>query len=177
MHDVLRLFTRMIELYVIEQYREIYPQHKGSSLTDALIKEALCAAEIGDVEILRTGRGKPYVKQEIYISASHSGVYFVCAVADCPIGIDVQEERKVNAEGISRRYFSFKEQEYVKNFGNKGFFTLWTRKEAYSKLTGLGLEELMKGTDVLDRKDVEFVDFQLEDGIYCSCCIMKGQKK
>ncbi len=189
MHDVLRLFTHMMELYVIENYREVYPQRKGSPLTDALIEDCLCEAGFGDVEIMRTDKGKPYVKgkrnmwessgekQAVHISVSHSGVYFVCAVADCPIGVDIQERRRANAEGISRRYFSEREQEYVKTFGEKGFFTIWTRKEAYSKITGLGLEELMKGTEVLDRDDIAFVDFQLEDGIYCSCCIMKGQDR
>lgn len=188
-HDLLRLFTRMMELYVIENYRESYPQRKGSHLTDALISDCLLEAGFGDMEILRTDKGKPYVKskkdiwessaekQEIHISVTHSGVYFACAVADCPVGVDLQERRRANVEGISRRYFSEREQEYVKTFGEKGFFTIWTRKEAYSKLTGLGLEELMKGTEVLDRKDVDFFDFQLEDGVYCSCCIMKGQNR
>ena len=179
MHHVLRLFKRMIELYVVENYRESYPGLKGRPLTDALIKDCLLEAGFADVEILRTEKGKPYVAGEsvVSISVSHSGVYFVCAVADCPIGVDVQERRKANAESISRRYFSEKEQAYVKDVGEKGFFTIWTRKEAYSKLTGLGLEELMRGTAVLEREDVDFFDFQLEDGVYCSCCIGKGKEK
>ena len=174
---------------MIENYREGRPALKGGALTDALIGECLAEAGFDDIEILRTEKGKPYVKsrgdvqtgpeggREIHVSASHSGAYFVCAISDRPVGVDVQERRRVNAEGISRRYFSAGEQEYVKELGEKGFFTIWTRKEARSKLTGLGLEELMKGTEVLEREDVDFFDFQLEDGIYCSCCIGKGSDR
>ena len=73
------------------------------------------------------------------------------------------------SEKISRRYFTAREQRFVQEAGADGFFRLWARKEAYSKYTGLGLEEIMKGTEVLGRDDVEFFDFQLEKGIYCSC--------
>lgn len=109
---------------------------------------------------------------EIHVSASHSGRYFLCLVSDSPVGVDVQQERRTAAEKISARYFTDREQQYVRKNGDDGFFRLWTRKEAYSKYTGLGMEEIMKGTEVVGRDDVEFFDFQLEKGIYCSCCMM-----
>ena len=119
--------------------------------------------------------GKPFIKgrEALFISASHSGEYFVCAISDAPVGIDVQEEREGRLSRISKRYFSAEEQAYVKERGEAGFFSLWTRKEAYAKYTGRGLEEIMKGTSVLGREDVDFVDFQIEKGIYCSCCVKR----
>lgn len=177
-------FICMIEIYVIENYKEMYPDLSGSQLTDACILDCLTACNLckcQPAEIKRTEKGKPYVNSEpgtqglteIHISVSHSGEYFVCAVADIPIGIDVQKTQKANMERISRRYFSPPERAYIEEHGEKGFFTIWTRKEAYSKYTGLGLEEIMKGTEILGREDVEFLDFQLEEGMYCTCCMRK----
>ena len=54
--------------------------------------------------------------------------------------------------------------------GNSGFYKLWTRKEAYCKYTGLGLEQIMKREDVLEREDVSFRDLRLDDGCFCAIC-------
>jgi len=189
-----------MKLYIYEDYKEIFPEHHGRKLTDMMIKKALREHGITEAEILRTEKGKPYVSipgavngknsssqpddggdsaletkrdlvcNEIYISVSHSGRYFVCVISDAPVGVDVQEARSVKAMNIAGRYFTAEEIKYIEETGDEGFFLIWTRKEAYSKYTGLGLEEIMKGTDVLNRNDVKFTDFMMEKGIYCSCC-------
>ena len=74
---------------------------------------------------------------------------------------------------ISARYFAEEEAELVRKLGAAAFFRLWTRKEAYSKYTGNGLADVMRGISVLDRNDVEFLDFQWEKDVYCSCCVKK----
>ena len=188
-----------MELYVYEDYRDVIAGITGRELTDALIVMSLEASGLGRYQVERTDRGKPYIRNrdrgrgegcgegggegcgaggEIHVSVSHSGRYFLCLIADRPAGVDVQEERETAVEKISRRYFTAREQRFVQEAGADGFFRLWARKEAYSKYTGLGLEEIMKGTEVLGRDDVEFFDFQLEKGIYCSCCrmIQTGEK-
>ena len=71
------------------------------------------------------------------------------------------------------RYFAEEEAELVRKLGAAAFFRLWTRKEAHSKYTGNGLADVMRGISVLDRNDVEFLDFQWEKDIYCSCCVKK----
>lgn len=168
-----RHFKRIMELYVFEDYKRLFPELAGSELTDRLIKESLTEHGIEISEVLRTVKGKPYVDADVYISVSHSENHFVCFIGERPIGVDIQKERKANIAKISRRYFTDEEIQYVESYGAEGFFRLWTRKEAYCKYTGLGLEEVLKGTPVLDRVDVEFTDFQLEKGLYCSCCIKK----
>lgn len=180
-----RHFNNVMELYIIEKYKERYPQLKGGSLTDELIKDCLKEYGMQNPQVLRTPKGKPYVELckapeteepescQVHFSLSHSGEYFLCIVADRPVGIDVQERKGSNAAKIADRYFSDDEKEYVKENGENGFFTVWTRKEAYSKLTGEGLAEIIRGTDVLSRDDVEFTDFKLEDGVWCSYCISK----
>ena len=174
-----------MELYIIEKFKERYPELKGRELTDELIKDCLKEYGVQNPQVRRTPKGKPYAElcmppeaepsqsEEVYLSVSHSGEYFLCIVAGLPVGIDVQERKGSNAAKIADRYFSDREKEYVDEHGENGFFTVWTRKEAYSKLTGEGLAEIIRGTEVLDREDVEFTDFQLEDGVWCSYCIAR----
>ena len=182
-----RHFTHVMELYVIEDYRNSFTELTGSELTDQLIIESLLqygfdGNEETVPEICRTSKGKPYTDvtrdgEQVHLSVSHSGDCFVCLLSDKPVGVDIQQERSANIEKLSRRYFTQEEQEYVREHGSDGFFRLWTRKEAYAKLTGLGIEEIMRKTAVLGRKDVEFTDFRLYENMYCSCCIMaEGDK-
>ena len=142
-----------MEIRIYEDYREMFPDRKGRELTDRLLSHALADAGLPDLEILRTDKGKPYVNStNIYISASHSKNLFACLIGDRPLGIDLQHGRKLGAPE---------------------FFRLWARKEAFSKYTGRGLEDVMAGISVLNRMDVEFLDFQWEKDVYCSCCIKK----
>lgn len=167
-----RHFNNVMEIYIIEKYKERYPHMKGSELTDALIKDCLEEYGVQDPQILRTTKGKPYVEHcDTYLSVSHSGEYFLCIIAERPVGIDVQERKNSNSDKIAERYFTEREKSFIRDNGENGFFTVWTRKEAYSKLTGEGIAEIIRGTEVIDREDVVFTDFQLEDGVWCSYCI------
>lgn len=177
-----RHFMHLMELYVVENYKDLFPERTGSDLTDALIRELLAAYGLPDVKLARTKTGKPYAeagKEEdrVHFSVSHSGHYFVCLIDAHPVGVDIQHARKVDVRKIGKRYFTDEEQDFLAKQGEKGFFTLWTRKEAYCKYTGNGLAEIIKGTSVWNRDDVTFLDFQLEKDLYCSCCMMKGKKK
>lgn len=178
-----RHFNNVMEIYIIEKYKERYPQMKGSELTDALIKDCLEEYSVEDFHVMRTPKGKPYVElrrsseaefsqsEKLHLSVSHSGEYFLCIIADRLVGIDVQERKNRNSDKIAERYFTEREKSFIRDHGENGFFTVWTRKEAYSKLTGEGIAEIIRGTEVIDREDVIFTDFQLEDGVWCSYCI------
>ena len=85
--------------------------------------------------------GKPTVEgNALYCSISHSGPFVVCAVAETPIGVDVEVIRGAEEKFI-RRTCSDREMEYI-HYGDAGcfrrFWECWTAKEALFKLTGKG---------------------------------------
>ena len=174
-HTCSALFNQKMEIRIYEDYREMFPDLKGSELTDRLLSHALNESGFPNQVILRTEKGKPYVtgREDIFISASHSKNLFACCIGDRPLGIDLQHGRSLDPEKIAGRYFAKEETERVQRLGISEFFRLWARKEAFSKYTGNGLADVMAGISVLDRTDVEFLDFQWEKDVYCSCCIGK----
>lgn len=160
-----------MELYILENYKEFFPDLKGSELTDRLVISVLEEYGKKGVSIIRNKNGKPFTDVPgLFISASHSGIYFACLVSDRPVGVDIQEERRINPNKIAGRYFTEREKKYIQKRGSKGFFELWTRKEAYSKYTGNGIKDIIAGISVIEREDVEFFDFQIGNGMYLSCC-------
>ena len=98
-----------------------------------------------DLKVYCNGNGKPYLQDyPLYFNLSHSGNYVVCAVSAREVGVDIQEYKKTDVERLARRFFSEEEQGILMACTNekeqcKLFFRLWTRKEAYGKLTGEGI--------------------------------------
>ena len=89
--------------------------------------------------------GKPYLKdcQEIYFNLSHSGDYVACAIADCEIGVDIQQYRKNIKEGVLKKVFHESEKALYEACAEEEkeafFYDIWAAKEAYAKYTGEGL--------------------------------------
>ena len=83
--------------------------------------------------------GKP-VADHLHFNISHAGDYVVGVVSDDEVGCDI--ERNVNAPlEIAEHYFYAAEREYIEAASDPGkaFFTLWTLKESYMKMTGRGM--------------------------------------
>ncbi len=128
-------------------------------------------------EILRAPKGKPYFKElPLDFSVSHTGSLWVCAMDTRPVGIDVQAFRKCRYAKIAKRYYTSDEQEYVSAMGEAGFFRIWTRKEAYAKYTGEGLTNDMKKFSTLKNDVVDFVDFDIRQGVKGSCCMKEKRE-
>ncbi len=113
-----------------------------------------------DYNITVTANGKPIFAdhREMHFNISHTGPYVVCAIADCPLGVDIDGGRDVR-DRVAERFFSEAECQWIKADMSKAkerFFVLWTAKEAYAKLTGEGIA-LAIGKACFDVKD----DFEL----------------
>ena len=75
-------------------------------------------------KLVVSSQGKPYLSSNAkYVSSSHSGKYLICAIADQPIGIDIEKVRKLHPGIIAR--LQLKERP----------FEQWTLREAMTKLT------------------------------------------
>jgi 4'-phosphopantetheinyl transferase len=85
---------------------------------------------------------------------SHSDDLAICAVGwNRNIGVDVEKIRAdVRGEDLARRYFSAGELQSLLQLAPdrraEGFFTCWTRKEAYVKARGDGLNIPLDSFDV-----------------------------
>ena len=86
--------------------------------------------------------GKPAVDGPWQFNLSHSGMWALCAVArGLPVGVDIEMFREMaDAEELAERFFTPSEARMVHaaNPREHGFFTVWTRKEAFVKAVGTG---------------------------------------
>lgn len=89
-------------------------------------------------------RGKPYVKDwpGVFISLSHCKKGCAVAVADCPVGIDMEEIRPFSWE-IAKRVCCGRELQVLREVGkeerDRAFIRMWVGKESYVKWLGTGL--------------------------------------
>ena len=108
--------------------------------------------EVGDIEICRTEKGKPYLPEiPVEFSVSHTGDLWVCLMSEGngPVGVDIQQVKPYSYEKIAARYYTENEQGYVAQNGADGFFEIWTRKEAYAKYTGQGIGKYLAEINTL----------------------------
>jgi phosphopantetheinyl transferase len=94
------------------------------------------------LEIAKGKNDKPYFKDypEIRFSLSHSGDIVLLAIGKTEIGIDIEKIRNLDYSSLSDRYFAEGEKAEIKTL--EDYFRVWTRKEAYLKLTSEGIKGL-----------------------------------
>jgi 4'-phosphopantetheinyl transferase len=127
--------------------------------------------EPGDI-LFRTGDlGKPELRcgprPEVFFNVSHSGDAVLIAVAERPVGVDVEQPRRgLNARELAQRFYCAEEWEELRrlegNDQDQAFFRCWTRKEAIVKALGRGLQvplsSFYAGTDAAELRIVQTGD-------------------
>ena len=126
-----------------------------------LLKDAL-RTDYGIVEnprLLRGPNGKPFLPDHpgIHFNFSHCPKAVACALADCPVGIDVEEIAPVD-ESVAQRVLSADELAAMRQSDEPevAFARYWTQKEALAKLTGDGIDDACLPTLLADVQDVSF---------------------
>lgn len=109
--------------------------------------------------------GKPYLADypKAHFNISHSGQYVVCAVCDRLVGIDIQEIAPYCTE-VAANVCNPMEMMQLNASAEPAmeFARIWTKKEAFVKLTGNGITGGLK--DISFPEDVHFRQF--EYGMY-----------
>jgi len=116
----------------------------------------------GDVEFEYGPYGKPFLKADhrIHFNISHCPKAVLCAVGDADLGVDVEEVQF--DEDVARKVFSESELESIRSAKSTAirFTELWTMKEAFLKLQGIGLVDDIK--TILDHPNPP-VEFRVEN--------------
>lgn len=107
---------------------------ESSALARALLRHAFRQDYGGELpKIEKTEQGKPYFPDfpEIYFSMSHSENEVLCALAENPVGCDIQKRRSLRP-GFTERLTTERERQDFE------FFELWTLRESLFKMNGWG---------------------------------------
>ena len=127
------------------------------------------------VKISYSDHGKPHLIDypDIHFNLSHSGEMAIAVFSDNEVGCDIEKIRHPNMKVID---FSFSDQEKAIindcNDPNKEFTKIWTFKEAYSKMVGIGLSSNLKeinSVEITRRKICDFSYNYLENYLICIC--------
>jgi len=110
-----------------------------------LLKSALQSDYNLDKEVLtyleRDALNKPYLSNtDLHFNISHAGDYVVCAVANCEIGIDIEQVKPIDLEDFNA-VLNANDHEFINSFAQEipAFFNVWSIKEAIMKADGRGM--------------------------------------
>ena len=143
---------------------------KENYTSENLLKYALKDyANIDKYEIVYNEYGKPYLKNiDIYFNISNSKNVSVCVISNREVGIDIQY--KTYKESLKNKVFNNKEQELLdKSIEKESVFTkMWTIKESYVKMKGIGLSYGLNNVDTLSlKKNIKLLNYKKY--IICIC--------
>ncbi len=113
--------------------------------------------------------GKPFLPRcpELHFSLSHSGMAAMCAVADRPVGCDIQVVTPRSLR-LAERFFTAAEQTRIfsqatEDARQEMFYRIWTLKESFVKCLGLGLALPLDSFTVYPEENGEIVLIQDAD--------------
>ncbi len=125
-----------------------------------------------DAPVRRLAAGKPVlIGGEAWFSLSHSGVLCLCALADAPVGADIQKPQTARLS-IARR-FCPDERAYLEALPaaeqNDTLLALWARKEAWVKAESRARMLALDEYSVLTGGAWRFTDLRIEDHFASVC--------
>ncbi|MBQ9796801.1 MAG: 4'-phosphopantetheinyl transferase superfamily protein [Clostridia bacterium] len=153
---------------------------------------AACASLTGLYLLSRSGvrgtllyeaNGKPkLLDANVDFSIAHTGSYVFCAlllgssVRNARIGLDAECTGRFSIavmQELATRWFAKGEREaFAKAPTEDTFLRIWTRKEAYVKMTGEGMRALQSTDTVLIEREKKFLFWDdRKDGVVLSVCV------
>ena len=159
------------------------------------------------IEFDKTANNKPVLKasahaEAVHFNLSHSNHLAMLAVSrNLPLGMDVEHmDHKHQWQKLIKRFFTEPEQQAIFELPEarqqQAFFQVWTRKEAYMKVTGLGLQLAptrftvsvppqparliaLANNEATDISRWQMHDIVLPDSAraYCACLSVEGEAR
>ena len=140
-------------------------------------------------DIIKNEHGKPVFAppgDNVHFNISHSGDFVVMAVGDHPVGVDVERVgRAKDHMKLAERFYYEHEVLRVKNsdYGEREFYRIWTFREAFSKLVGVGLNlfgradiriDYDKNRVTFEGRDYVFFEYDIAEGYFLTVCVPTG---
>ncbi|HVG13621.1 MAG TPA: 4'-phosphopantetheinyl transferase superfamily protein [Chitinophagaceae bacterium] len=169
----------------IMRYRKWEDAHR-SLLGKALLLYGLKQLQLSDYSLDNlkyTEYDRPYFNDDLDFNISHAGEYIICALSKTnKVGVDIEHVIKVPVEDYESN-FTDDEWEIIFSADDMlySFFEHWTKKEAFLKAIGMGLNtplheiETKTGKIHWEEKDWFLHKVNIEDGYisYLSCDVPK----
>ncbi|MCR4965234.1 MAG: 4'-phosphopantetheinyl transferase superfamily protein [Bacteroidales bacterium] len=112
---------------------------------------------------------KPFLidHPEIHFNLSHCKTAAVCVLDSVPVGVDVEKIRPFR-ESLARHTMNEEEMSLILSGTSESeFIRLWTMKESYLKLKGLGIRADMR--NVLQQDEAVFETISMDD-LFITVC-------
>ena len=129
--------------------------------------------------------GKPALAESLHsllsFNLSHSGDWGVLAVvSSLAVGIDIEKiESELNYVQLTDRYFDEREKMQLAQYSSarerRGFYRLWTKKEARLKFEGVGFQAKPVSAENV-KKEWPIRSFPIASGFVCSVATQKIYK-
>ena len=135
-------FSRYVRLLPPERREKISRYRFDKDKLRSLAAGLLIRRVTGGGELIYGEHEKPYLADEaLFFSVSHSGDIVAIASDTAEVGCDVEVIPAEKRLKIADRFYHPNEREYVYSSDDKtrAFCRIWTRKEAYLKMTGEGI--------------------------------------
>lgn len=169
-------YLKFLDKEKLSQFNSATNQNRKKSIliSHGFLKEAV-AQEYNinkkDLVFSVTEKGKPFCRshENIHFSISHSGDYFAVAISEKEIGIDIQTVKNFN-EKLVDRVCCEKEKLFVNSSENKSkaFTEIWTKKEAYLKALGTGIDRELT---TVDTTELDFITECQDEFIVSVFCL------
>lgn len=154
------------------------PKHKSEPVRCLTVSQALSLlGEPIEITYAYGAKGKPYFQDiPVFFNLSHSEDYVCGVFSKQEVGVDIQYRKALTSDRMVRRFFAAAEQKLWESCssteeGEKLFYRLWTRKEAYGKLTGEGIAKAASvDVSTEDSLFVRWEDYEILDGYQLAIC-------
>lgn len=125
-------------------------------------------------DTLKTDENEKPIAEGICFNLSHSGDYVICVVSERAVGCDI-EQIKEAPKLVEERAFSVEENAYLKLFSgdayNREFFRLWTKKESFLKMKGIGIRVPLQ---TLEMTECYFEEYEIS-GYQMTVCAEENE--